>query len=649
MTERIVVFLCRCADNIAGAVDLAALEERSRALPEVTIVATHDLLCSPDGKQFVTATLRQQQATRAVVAACSIRDHETTFQRCLTEAGLNRHLLAMTNIREHCAWVTPDRDQATAKAGAAIAATLARVRLLAPLADQSIEVCPDLVVIGGGVAGVEAALLAAGADRKVTMVERGPALGGYAARVEDASPLLECTPCMLAPRLTAVLESPGIDLATCAEVTDVVGYLGSFRVTVAQRARWVRADHCIGCDECMKVCPVEVDNEFDHGLSRRKAVYLPYPGAMPNVAVIDRDHCLRAGGQDCTACRDACPMEAIDYDQPDTSREVPAGAIVMATGFVPHRPAALAAIGHDRRPDILTSPEFERLLASDGPTSGQPRRADGESPRRIAVLHCFGRGELGYCSGVCCSGALKYSLLVNRHGGETEVVHLFSELVLPGPNDQALADRAVAKGGARLIRVSDPAAITVDEAEGGGYRLRLPPGSEQDQVTADMIVALTGFAADPSNAGLADRLGLRRAASGFLEPDHFYLRGLQTSVEGVEMAGCVAGPKNMAGSIAQGQGATGVVLSRLQPGRELALETTTAEIDDDRCSRCLVCVAVCPYRANEVDPETGRPATNPVLCKGCGTCVAACPTGAAASRHFSDHQLLAEIRELLHD
>ncbi len=646
MSEKTVVFLCRCADNIAGTVNLDELGDELRPLAGVDTVVTHNLLCSPDGKDFVTATLREHQATRAVVAACSIRDHEVTFQNCLAEAGLNRYLLAMTNIREHCAWVTSDQEEATAKAGALVKAAVARARLLEPLDEESIEICPDLLVIGGGVAGIEAALLGAQADRKVTLIERSPALGGRAAQVEDAAPLLECTPCMLAPRLAAVGEADNIALHTCAEVVDVVGYLGSFRATVAERARWVNADFCIGCDECMQVCPVEVDNDFDFGLSKRKAIYLAYPGAMPNVALIDRQACLRTGGEDCTLCREACPMEAVDYSQQDRSFELPVGALVVATGFEPHRPQALAEAGHGRAANILTSPEFDRLLASDGPTSGKPLRDDGEHPRRIAVLHCFGRSELGYCSGICCASALKYSLLVNRHGGDSKVIHLFSELVLRGPDDQGLKQRAVAKGGAELVAVSDIDAIVI-EAAGDGYRIGLPEGSQVEAIDADMIVMVTGLVPSSTSTELSDILGLRRTDAGFLEPDHHFLRAVQTSVEGVEMAGCVTGPKNMSESIAQGHAATGLALARLQPGRELALETTTAVIDDDLCSRCLVCVAVCPYKANEIDADSGRPHTNQVLCKGCGTCVAACPTGAAAGRHFTDDQLVAELEEVL--
>ncbi len=646
MSEKIVVFLCRCAENISGAVDFEKLEAHARALGDVTAVAAHDLLCGPAGKEFVVETLRENPVTRVVVAACSIREHEPTFQTCLEQAGLNRYLLAMTNIREHCAWVTGDRDAATEKCCDMTAAAVARARLLRPLEEKKIPICPDLLVIGGGMAGIEAALLAAQADRNVTLVERAPSIGGRAAQIEDAAPELECTACMLAPRMAEIKEAPNIALCTSSEVTDVVGYLGSFRARVHRTARWVKEDFCIGCDECMQACPVEVPNPFDHGLATRKAIYIPFPGATPNCAFIDREACLRSAGEECTKCRDACPMEAVDYDQQDEDFEVAAGALVVATGFESHAPSALDRYGHGKHPNVLTSSEFERLLASDGPTKGRPLLASGEQPRRIAMIHCAGRSELGYCSGICCATALKASLLVNKHGGETEVVHLHTDLMFRGPVEKALLDRAVSKGKARLVHVKEIDAVRL-ERDRGRYSLLLPAGSSLPYVSADMVVLVTGLVPNSAAARLGELLGARLTDAGFFESDHHFLRPAQTSVEGIEMAGCATGPRNMAESVAQGHAAAGMALARLQPGRELSLEARTANIDDDRCSGCLTCVAVCPFGANEVNPETGRPVTNEVLCKGCGTCVAACPSGAAASRHFGDEQLLAEMKGVL--
>lgn len=647
MSESIVVFLCRCADNVSATVDLEAVAERAAALPGVGSVGTHELLCGPDGKAFVAEELRRRGATRAVVAACSIREHEPTFQGCMVAAGLSPYLLAMTNIREHCAWATPEREAATRKAAAMVVAAVERVRHLEPLEAESVSVNPDVLVIGGGVAGMEAALLAAQAGRKVTLVERSPSIGGRAAAFEDVAPSLECAPCMLAPRLSAVASAPEIELMTCAEVVEVKGYLGAFRATVEKRARWIDPAACLACDECYPACPVEVPSELDLGMRTRKAIYKAFPGAVPNIVAIDREACLRSKGEECTACRDACPLEAVVYDQQDERVEVEAGALVVATGFSPHEPEALARLGHGALPDVVTLPELERLLASDGPTNGRPTKADGEHPRRIAVLHCVGRKELGYCSGLCCATALKTSLLANKHGGAAEVVHVHDDLVLRGPEDWALRARAVDKGGARLVRVPDVEAVRLEKAEGGGYRLLLPEGSPEAAVEADMVVLATGLAPSPTTRAIAEALELRAGPGGFLEPDHHFLRPAQSSLEGVSMAGCVAGPRNVAESVAHAQAAAASTLARIQPGRTMALEPVRAAIDDDRCCGCLVCVAVCPYKANEVDEASGRPRTSAVLCKGCGTCVAACPSGAAAARHFGDGAILAEIKGVL--
>jgi heterodisulfide reductase subunit A len=645
MSERIGVFVCRCGDNIAGVLDLPALEAELAALPGVAFVAAHDLPCSPDGQAFVTERLRDGGATHAVIVGCSPKEHEATFRAAAARAGLNPFLLQLANVREHCTWVTKDPAQAQRKALALARAAVARVRRHEPLDERSIPCTPDVLVVGGGVAGIEAALLAAAADRAVTLVESFPSVGGAVAQLEEAAPDGECAPCLLAPRLAAVAETPNLRLLTNAEVTRIAGFLGNFEVEVRERARWVDPASCIGCDECIPACPVEVPSPFDHGLRPRKAIYMPFPGCVPNCAVIDRDACLRSRGEECTACAAACPLEAIDFTQADTTHELKVGAIVLATGAAAFDPATLPALGYGRLPEVYTLAEVERLLSTSGPTGGQLRTRDGRRPRRVVAVHCVGREALGACSGVCCQAAALVAILANKEEPACAVVHLTTDHVAPDRMAAALFDKARGHG-ASFVRVTDPAATRVTTGP-AGPRVTYRDGGGEHTLACDMVVLVTGLAASAGTRGLAAHLGLAVDANGFPVADHPALRPAQSSLEGVYLGGCAAGPRTIAQSVALAQAATGAALGRLVPGRLLKLEAVTSSIDEQRCAGCYVCVAACPYQACTPDPATGHVRVNEVLCRGCGTCVAACPSGAARARHFTDEQLHAEIDEVL--
>jgi heterodisulfide reductase subunit A2 len=648
MSERIGVILCRCGDNVAGLLDLPALERALAAIPGVAFVAAHDLPCSPDGQAFVTERLRAGGATHAVVVGCSPKEHEATFRAAAAAAGLNPFLLQMANVREHCTWVTKDPAQAQGKALALARAAIARVKLHEPIDERSIPCTPDVLVIGGGVAGIEAALLAAAADRAVTLVEAAPSIGGAVAQLEEAAPDGECAPCLLAPRLAAVSETPNLTLLTNAEVTKIAGFLGNFEVEVRERARWVNAATCIGCDECLPACPVEVPSPFDHGLRTRKAIYMPFPGCVPNCAVIDREACVRTKGEECTACAAACPLEAIDFTQADQTHTLKVGAIVLATGAAPFDPTALPALGYGRLPEVYTLPEVERLLSTSGPTGGQLRTRDGRRPGRVTVVHCVGREALGACSGVCCQAAALLAVLANKEEPACEVVHLTVDEVAPDRLAAALFDKARGHG-ARFVRVGDPASTRVAAGAAGLTVAYRDAGGGAATLDCDMVVLVTGLAASAGTRHLADQLGLALDRNGFPLPDHLALRPAQSSLEGVYLGGCAAGPRTIAQSVALAQAATGAALGRLVPGRMLKLEAVTSSIDEQRCGGCLTCVIACPYQACTPDPATGHVQVNEVLCRGCGTCVAACPSGAARARHFTDEQLHAEIVEVLRD
>lgn len=651
MTPKIGVFLCKCGENIGSVIDVDSLADRVKNTADVVFVETHELLCSPDGREFVSAEIRKRGVDRVVAAACSPKDHENTFQKSLEAAGLNRHLLQMANIREHCSWVSTDKVASLDKAEALIRAAIRRVRFHESLVQKEIEANPDVLVIGGGPAGIEAALLAAAAGRKVTLVEKSPTLGGTPTQFEEVAPTMECAPCMMAPRLDEVSRHEGVTVLTSTEALEIVGYLGNFKARVLKTARLIDTERCLGCDECIQACPVSVRSDYQHGLGDRKAIFVPFPGSVPNAAFIDRENCLRYKGESCTACADACPFEAVNFQEQDEILDIEAGAVVVATGFSSFDPKADKRWDMSDMSEVYTLGGLERLAGNHGPTGGRIVMKNGEVPGTIAVVHCVGRSELGYCSGVCCQSALKIAELLRGcskdKGGDTEVVHLHTDLVLPGRLGEGLRQKA-AHAGARFVRTMGPNHMQVEKQ---ADRLRVDykdaVGALQS-VTADMVVLACGMTSSEGTRQMAKILDLVSDSSGFIAPDHPLMRPTEASLEGVFTAGCASGPKTIAQSVVDAKSAAGAALSKIQPGKKLKLEVIVAHAEETLCSKCMVCVAVCPYRAAEYDAKADQVVINEVLCRGCGTCVGGCGSGAAIARQFTDAQLEAEMREVLH-
>ncbi|MFH1415191.1 MAG: CoB--CoM heterodisulfide reductase iron-sulfur subunit A family protein [Elusimicrobiota bacterium] len=649
MSEKTGVYICDCGTNIAGALEIEKLIEFASGLEDVNLAKNHKLLCSEEGKEFLKTEIEENGLKRVVIAACSPKQHESTFMKALDSAGLNPYLMQMVNIREQCAWVTPDKDQATEKAKAFIRAAVKRVMLHEPLEKKKIDCVPDGLVIGSGVSGIEAALTMAQKGRKVYLVEKSPSVGGRVARYEDVFPNLECASCMLEPKLDELLHDDNIEVLTNSEVEEVLGFYGNFAVKIRKKARSVDMDKCIGCGACYEPCPVSVKNEFDEGLSERKAIYVPYPGALPNVPVIDRQNCLRYNGEECTVCRDACPFEAIKYEDEDELIEKNVGGIVLATGFDIFDCTKLPSLGYGEHKEVYTSLEFERILSSTGPTEGKILMKGGREPGSIAIIHCVGsrdREHNGHCSSVCCMYSVKFAAMIKEKLENTDVVQVYRDWTLPGKGYQQFYDATVEKG-VRTVQVSGPNNIEVAD-NGSGLRVNCVDISGRAiAIEADMVILCPAIEA-ASNAGqVADMFSVSRAEDGFFEEQNAKLEPVSTMTEGIFIAGCNQGPKDIQSSVAQGAAAAGRVLSGLVPGEQLELEAVISETDEDLCSGCKTCIQVCPYKAITYDEEKKITVISEVLCKGCGTCAAVCPGGAASGRHFKNKQIIAEISALV--
>jgi len=650
MSDRIGVFVCSCGPNISETVDIERLCAETGHLDGVAAVKTHNLLCSEEGKQFVSAEIAANNLDRVVVAACSPRQHEPTFQKACAAAGLNPFMMQMANIRELCSWVTEDRELATEKARRLVRAAVSRVKFHRPLQAPNVECSPDAVVIGAGAAGIEAALLLAQKGRKVTLVEKSPCIGGMVTRYEDVFPGMECATCMLEPKMDEIMHSENIELLTCSEVEEVFGFFGNFKVRIRKKARYVDVANCFGCSACLDVCPVKVPNEYNERLDMRGAIYIPYVGALPNAPAIDRDNCVRFSGGDCGACAESCGFGAIVYDQEDEIVEREAGSIIIATGFGLFDCANLPALGHGSIDNVLTSLEIERIISSTGPTGGNVVLRDGTPPRKVTFVQCVGgrdKSTNNYCSGICCMNTMKLShLLKKKKLQNVEVSILYSDLCVPGGQGQEMYDNAVQEG-AKFMRVGDMKSITVAKENGSLIVNYKDPAGNAQTESADMVILSPALIPGPDTAALAKLFSVDTDKRGFFAEIHGQMAPVSSRLNGVFIAGCALGPADIRTSVLQGKAAAGEVLSALIPGEKLEVEAITTCINEELCSGCRVCNTMCPFKAISYDEEKGVSVVNEVLCRGCGTCAAACPSGAALSKHFDKIQIYAEIAGVL--
>ncbi len=675
MKVNVGVYICTCGTNISDNVDIDELVRFSSALENVSYVKIAPLLCSEDGKSFLADDIIKEKPDRVVIAACTPKEHENTFKNILRKAGLNPYLLQVVNIREQVAWVTSDKASATEKAKAYIRAAVARVALHEPLEKKEIDCNSDVLVIGAGPAGMEAALMLAKADRKVYLVEKNSFIGGRVARYEDVFPKMECASCMLEPKMDEVLHNDNIELLTCSEIVEVLGFLGNFVVKIIKKASYVDKEKCIGCSACYDHCPVKVKNEFDYNLSDRKAIFVPYTGSLPNVPLIDTKSCLRFGGQnietyrealetglitkeeyekftnnDCTLCKEACMFDAVNYNDKDEVLERNVGGIIVATGFDLFDVSVLPRYGYGKIPEVYTSLEFERILSQTGPTGGKLLMKDSREPKAIAIIHCVGSRDQyhkDYCSGVCCLYALKFAHMAKKHLPSVKVYDIYADWCVPGKDNQAFLDSVKAGSNITFIHTSLPMDVDMKQS-GDTIRLSCKDISgKKNDVIADMVILCPAMVPAKDSARLSELLLIARGKEGFFTEGHPKLAPVSTNIEGIFIAGCSQGPKDIQGSVAQASAAAGQALSLLVPGRKLELDVMTAEINANACAECMICIGLCPYKAIVLDKEKKVAVVNTVLCKGCGTCVAACPSGAAQSRHFTTQQIFAEIEEIL--
>ncbi|WP_456467543.1 4Fe-4S binding protein [Methanopyrus sp.] len=649
---RIGVYVCHCGVNIAGVVDVKEVAEYASQLENVVVARDYKYVCSDPGQELIQRDIEKYDLNRVVVAACSPRLHEPTFRRCVEEAGLNPYCLEMANIREHCSWVhMDDPARATEKAKDLVRMAVAKARELEPLEEIEVEVTDRALVIGGGVAGIQAALDLADMGFEVILVEKEPSIGGRMAQLDKTFPTNDCSICILAPKMVDVSKHPNIRLYTYAEVVEVGGYVGNFTVKIKKKPRYVDEDACTGCGACAEVCPIEVPNEFDEGLGTRKAIYKPFPQAVPSVFTIDEEHCIRCG-----LCAEVCEAGAIDFDQEPEIIEEEVGAIICAIGYDTCDPTEREEYGYGRYDNVITSLELERLINASGPTGGKVvRPSDGKKPKRIAFIQCVGSRDPNrtnpYCSNVCCMYAMKLAQLLKEKYPDVQIDIYYMDVRAFGKGYEEYYERSQKQYGIRFIR-GRPAEVIEDPATKNLIvRAEDTLLGEVVEREYDLVVLSVGMVPRDSADEIQEILSISRSPDGFFMEAHPKLRPVDTAIDGIYLAGACQGPRDIPTSVAQGSAAAARAATALAAGK-VTVEPIVSEVDEERCGGCGTCVELCPYGAIElVEREDGRRVARvtPALCKGCGTCAAACPTGAMEQNHFKTDQLYRQVEGAFRD
>ncbi|HQB64021.1 MAG TPA: CoB--CoM heterodisulfide reductase iron-sulfur subunit A family protein, partial [Sedimentibacter sp.] len=655
---RIGVFVCWCGSNIAETVDVEKVSQASAQIPGVVYSVNYKYMCSDPGQDMIKKAIVEYKLTGVVVASCSPRMHEVTFRRAASEAGLNPYMLEMANIREHCSWVHNNKEDATKKAIDLVRMMVEKVKRNQPLTNIKIPVTKKALVIGGGVAGIQAALDIANGGIKTILLDKEPSIGGHMSMLDETFPTLDCSQCILTPKMVEASQNPNIEIVTYSEIEKVSGFVGNFKVSIKKKARYVNPNECTGCGICWSKCPVSVPSEFEQGLGKRKAIYVPFPQAVPNKPVIDVEHCtyFTSGGKRCKICQKVCPKQCINFEDKDEIIEEDIGAIIVATGYDIMPTSEFGEYGYGKYADVVTSLQFERMVCASGPTLGDLQRpSDGKKPETVVFIQCVGSRDPAhyypYCSKICCMYTAKQTILYRHKVPKGNAYVFYIDIRANGKNYEEFVRRAIEEEEAQYLRgrVSTVYKDGEDLVVEGADTLT----NSQVKIKADLVVLATAMVPPKGIKELAQKLGIGYDQYGFLTEAHPKLRPVETSTAGIYLAGACVSPRDIPDSVSEGSGAAAKVLGLLSKD-EFEKEGVVAKVNEITCTGCMNCIRICPYKAitlKDIKDRQGNlikqvAEVNPGLCTGCGTCTPTCPSRSIDLQGFTDEELYSEINAL---
>lgn len=662
--QKIGVFVCHCGTNIAATVDVKAVAEALSHESGVVISQEYQYMCSEAGQNLIKDSIRKHGLTGVVVCSCSPRMHENTFRKAAAAAGLNPYLVEIANIREQCSWIHKDIATATEKAVILGRAAIAKVQLNAPLVAGESPVAKRALVIGGGIAGIQTALDIAEAGFEVDIVEKEATIGGKMAQIDKTFPTLDCAACILTPKMVEASQNEKITIYSYSEVNAVKGFVGNFTATIKKKRRFVDETKCTGCGLCTEACPMKkVPNAFNLGLNERSAIYIPFAQAVPKVATIDPNYCLKLRKGDvndkvCGKCSEACTVGAINYHQQDEYIEQKYGAIVVATGFNPIKLDKYDEFAYNQCPDVVTSLELERLMNAAGPNGGTLLRpSDKTHPHKIVFVQCVGsrcddsKGK-PYCSKICCMYTAKHAMLIREKYPDTEVYVFYIDVRTPGKNFDEFYRRAVEQYNVHYIKGM---VGKVTPKSDGKIDVQASDllSNEQLHIDADMVVLATAIEPDQTARPLATMLTTQMDTNDFFTEAHAKLRPVESATAGIFLSGACQGPKDIPETVAQASAAAAKAIGLLVKD-SITCNPCVAHSNELMCNGCSACEKVCPYGAiTYQDKEFRMPdrttairrvaSVNPAVCQGCGACTVACPSGAMDLNGFSNSQIMAEV------
>jgi heterodisulfide reductase subunit A len=665
---KIGVYVCHCGSNIAGVVDVEAVRAFAEELPDVAVSRKTLFMCSDAGQEMIKQDIRDGIVDRVVVAACTPRTHEPIFRKALESAGLNKYLFEMANIRDQDSWVhANDKEGATEKAKKLLASAVGKSRGLEPLEDKFVEVTPNALVIGGGVAGIFSALELADMGYKTYVVEKEPSIGGVMAQLDKTFPTNDCSACILTPVMVEAGTHPNIELMTYSEVQEVDGFIGNFKVKVRKKQTYVDWNKCTGCGACAEACPAKVPDEFNAGLNNRGAAYIHFPQAVPKKAVVDMEHCINCAGREIgqepkiskktgkpryAPCEKACPAEAInrslEYDPKGEIVELDVGTIIVATGYQVMGKENFKEMAPDS-PNVITALQLERLISATGPTDGKfLRPSDNEKPKTVTFVSCMGSRDENfhtYCSRICCMYMIKQARLLKEKYPDLNINMHFIDVRCAGKDYDEYYVGA-RKMGINIFKgkVGGLETLPQDRLRVMAYDMESCTPIEYD---SDLVVLATAVELPETAKKLGQTVGVQFCGANFFKEMHPKLGPVETSTGGVFLAGCCQGPKDIPDSVAQGKGAAASAAVPLAQGR-VTIEPLISEVDQDKCSGCGICVPLCPYSAIKLreKDEKLRAAIDIAQCKGCGVCTSACPSGAITLHGYTEESIFNQIEAL---